>query len=259
MATDTELMQAIRADPDADKPRLELAKILTAKSDPLGEFIDLQFEVYRHIKKTGYRPAGALNAREKQMIGSYGHLWVFGIADQVDDYGFRRGFVERIKCGTKLFLKFAPAWYKRDPIRHLVLTDAGAHFDALFRSPHLGRLVSLELWDNKIGDAGLKALAASPHLRKLRWLGLAGNKLTPVGIEALAASKKLPSLQFVNLSRNGKNDPTPQATGDDFDGISHDVEYSALHYELVKKYGRKPWLVRVPPAVNMGVIDPDAV
>jgi uncharacterized protein (TIGR02996 family) len=80
------------------------------------------------------------------------------------------------------------------------VTAAGAQ--ALAASPHLGRLTSLDLAHNEIGDAGAQALAASPHLARLTTLELGDNAITYAGARALAASPHLARLARLNLSGN---------------------------------------------------------
>lgn len=58
-------------------------------------------------------------------------------------------------------------------------------------------LVSLKLYDCKLGDEGLEALANSPGLENLREIELIGNPITPRGALALARSPHLPRLRRV--------------------------------------------------------------
>src|SRR5262249_17372996 len=57
----------------------------------------------------------------------------------------------------------------------------------LASSPHLGRLRTLDLDGNGVGDAGAGALAANAALRGLHWLKLTANRVGPAGAAALAA------------------------------------------------------------------------
>src|SRR5437660_289080 len=49
--------------------------------------------------------------------------------------------------------------------------------EELARCPHLGRLSALLLYNNEIGERGLRALCHSEHLAGLRDLNLAGNRI----------------------------------------------------------------------------------
>lgn len=69
---------------------------------------------------------------------------------------------------------------------------------------NLGRLATLTLWDNEIGDIGLSALA--PELGKqtqLTYLDLSDNKIGDVGVAALAPQLgKLVGLTLFSLNGN---------------------------------------------------------
>lgn len=69
----------------------------------------------------------------------------------------------------------------------------------LAESPVLGRLVEIDLGQNRIGPGGAQALAASP-VGSLRRLSLAGNPIGDVGGKALAESDHLESLERLDLS-----------------------------------------------------------
>jgi hypothetical protein len=256
MASLNELIARVLADPEDDRPRRELADQLT-EIDPRGEFVKLQLDAYDHLRRHGRWP-DAGKARMGQLQRSYANLWTTGLGP-VDAYEFRRGFIERIKVDAATFLKLADAIFKYHPVRHLQLTGAAAVIDALFASPHLARMRSLDLSKNKIGDHGVEALARSAHLGKLRWLDLSYNGITEKGAEALAASRGLPDLQYVRFEGNGGTMPVPTEGGVDHDGSVLDPEYSPLNRRLVKTYGSKPWLTRVPAHLLDGTPDPDAV
>jgi hypothetical protein len=101
----------------------------------------------------------------------------------------------------------APDLYRAAPILGLKLVDAAGKLDALCASPVLDRIVWLDLFRQRIGDAGAQAIASSPHLRQLAWLHLGYAGITRAGIEALVASPNLPSLRYVNLVSNPGGNP----------------------------------------------------
>ena len=55
---------------------------------------------------------------------------------------------------------------------------------AVARSPQVAKLHTLDLHDNRIGDAGTAALAASPHLANLAELDLGRNRIGDIGAKS---------------------------------------------------------------------------
>jgi uncharacterized protein (TIGR02996 family) len=108
------------------------------------------------------------------------------------------------------------------PLQVLELGEAksGGHWDThtlsnslgdeglalLASSPHLERLLRLNLSANQIGSQGIAALAASRHLGSLRELVLDWNAIGPEGLLALAASHGLPALNALSLEANALGD-----------------------------------------------------
>jgi uncharacterized protein (TIGR02996 family) len=74
--------------------------------------------------------------------------------------------------------------------------------EALAGSPHLARLISLNLYSNRLGDSGALALAASPYLANLADLNLESNEITDAGSRALFDSPHLAGLQRITLWSN---------------------------------------------------------
>ena len=52
---------------------------------------------------------------------------------------------------------------------------------AVARSPQVAKLHTLDLRDNRIGDAGAAVLATSPHLANLAELDLGRNRIGDIG------------------------------------------------------------------------------
>jgi uncharacterized protein (TIGR02996 family) len=69
-------------------------------------------------------------------------------------------------------------------------------------SARFGSLTELNLFNNKIGPAGMIALAASPHLATLRSLSLMSNEIGTEGLRALADAPTLAGLRSLDLGRN---------------------------------------------------------
>jgi uncharacterized protein (TIGR02996 family) len=132
---------------------------------------------------------------------------------------FPRGFVESAEMTAWRFAEAAEELFTRHPIRQLSLhqaADAAARLAArpelawvealafsdyyrapldargmaeLARSPHLGRLVLLNLYRNHLGDEGAAALATADWLGGVRSLALTDNGLSWRGAEALARTR----------------------------------------------------------------------
>lgn len=77
---------------------------------------------------------------------------------------------------------------------------------AVCRSPHLTRLVHLQLWLTDFGNAGAEEIAASGVLKRLRVLDLAYGCITDHGAAVLAACPDLKNLALLDLSMNALTD-----------------------------------------------------
>jgi uncharacterized protein (TIGR02996 family) len=143
---------------------------------------------------------------------------------------FSRGFVEVLSLEAERFLNPPVPIASVLPLRHLNLWGAGrlagqlaaapalaglsglafrdyfgspldaAGMKALANSPHLGRLTSLYLYRNDLGDDGVRALADAPWLAGLRGLDLGHNGLSAEGVRALALAA--PPLAYLSLGNN---------------------------------------------------------
>ena len=87
--------------------------------------------------------------------------------------------------------------YLLDP-DHALLQDNDVCM--LAASPHVHRLVGLDLGFNAIGDAGLAAIARSPHLAGLRSLQLRGCRYGAAGLQVLANEASFVGLEMLDLS-----------------------------------------------------------
>lgn len=94
-------------------------------------------------------------------------------------------------------------------LRDNAIGDAGVR--ALASSPDLAELVTLWLVNNQIGDVGARALAESPHLGRLCELYLRYNRIGSAGAAALARSSRLPELEVLDLGNNRIADAGAQA------------------------------------------------
>lgn len=244
------LEQAILADPDADEPRRHLAALLEAQQDPRGRLIQLQLEIVA-FRRRGASPPLAMRTEADQLITQHGASWAGRLAHEVAAHEFRRGFVEHVTLVARAFLTKAERMFALAPIRHLTLTDVKPVAAMLFASPHLGRMRSLSLSGDRLGDDGVAALARSPHVGGLRWLNLDGNAITRVGLDALASSNTLTSLRFVSFRGNSAGDPTPFPQLPDGWSDWSDPGFTELGRELIARHGPVAWLAQSPPGWPM--------
>jgi hypothetical protein len=136
---------------------------------------------------------------------------------------------------ARTFLEQAEALYRLAPIFHVDLDAPRPVLEALLDSPHLERLVSIDLSKAGLTDDDARRIAGSKRLRSLRYLDLGSNQLSDAGVEALAASDALKAVNYLGLRWNPCKDPTPQHA-DEYDATSAEAE------ALMKRYGHREWL-----------------
>jgi uncharacterized protein (TIGR02996 family) len=142
-----------------------------------------------------------------------------GFAREIDYDRWDRGFLDWLSFESlAAFRDRAPAVLALGPITGLSLqkfNDADAR--ALADLPALRTVRRLSLFgsgrrtgpfERNIGDDTAAALAASPHLARLDTLDLAQNRLTTAGVRALAHSPTLSRLTKLRLYGNDLGDDT---------------------------------------------------
>lgn len=245
------LLEAVLRHPDESAPREAYARWLDARGDPRGRFILVQI-AKAEIERVGNQGPAWLEAytQSEALLRAHRAEWEAPLAGRVLAMNFERGFVEEITLDARVFLDTAPELYALAPIRHVNLRDARGLTAELAASSHLDRVVSLSLWCNGIGDAGVRDLVGSPHLARLAWLDLTYNEVSEAGLEALAASKHLPNLRSLGFVGNRAPDPAEEAMRD-VDGTILDIVETDLGRRLEARFGKKAWLhpyTWTPPA-----------
>jgi uncharacterized protein (TIGR02996 family) len=187
------LLSAVRADPDDVDTRLVYADWLIDQGDPLGEFIHLQCAPHDEARKR----------RENELLRLHGDEWLAPLRAVVDaDAIFVRGFVERVHLAASAFLAHGDQLFDLLPaLREVAMTEAGPVVDRLAACPALRRVRRLLLHDNHLDDGHAAILFASPHLRDLIGLDLSNNQITAAGVRALGAAG-VPALRHLDLSFN---------------------------------------------------------
>ena len=114
----------------------------------------------------------------------------------------------RLRYNGPLALKFAKMFAKtRFPALAVFEAAGGLRNDGmleLLKAKWVGQLRALDLSDNAIGDAGLKALVAHPVAKTLRVLKLGDNAFGKGGLSALAAPGAFPALTTLDLGSSHK-------------------------------------------------------
>lgn len=186
-AEERALLDAVLADPDADRPRLRYAERLDRCGDPRGEFIRLQI-------------SRANPERERDLLAAHFDEWVAPFAPwSAEDVVFRRGFAEAMSLSVRAFISIGDGLFRTAPVRDVRLVAVQPFMAELARAPNLARLDRLDLRGNWIGPDGVKALAGSPYLARLRALDLSHNGLSLDDVQPLL---DLPSLVTLDLTGN---------------------------------------------------------
>jgi carbon storage regulator CsrA len=202
------LLEAIRAAPADEVPRLIYADWLEEQGDPRGEFIRVQCALAQLPQGDPRRSARA--ERERALGDEHGQTWRSDLPPVLRHQPFVRGFVEVAGLAVPEFHCHAPVVFASAPVRHLQVQPwefwpPGAvprGMAALLASPYLGRLTVLEISGHNLGDEEALRLAASPHLAKLIALVLRNNRIGAAGASALARSPHLAGLTALDLTGN---------------------------------------------------------
>src|SRR5437879_1912305 len=113
MTNSNGFLDAIRAAPDDDGPRLVYADWLEERGDPRGEFIRIQCVLEHTADDAPERPA--LEAREQELRAAHADAWTAPWRDWVSAWEFRRGFVTAITADAPDFLAKAAGLCAPDP------------------------------------------------------------------------------------------------------------------------------------------------
>jgi uncharacterized protein (TIGR02996 family) len=180
-------LQAIRAAPDDDTPRLIYADWLEERGDPRAEFIRIQCERAR-LRDDDARQ-GTLRAQERRMLAAHHGQWVAPLRPFLGRrhrnlLKFSRGFVEGLLLRTETFIAHAAELCRRTPLRYLHLTRARGRIAALAACPQLAELALLEFCDT-LRREDIVALAHCPYLSRLPKLALSCEGTAAIEAEVL--------------------------------------------------------------------------
>lgn len=228
------LLDAIRANPEDDLPRLALADWCLEQPDAAtqarGEFIHMRCRAALLPAEDPER--AALEARASELRRRHERAWLGGLETLAAGWHFERGMVLLEVTGRSLRkqqlarLAGQRGWQWVIGLRGLLLE--AADLNRVVGSPLLAQLTSLDFTDCDLGPAGARALADAPHAAqltrlalgycrlgddgacalaacptgRLTMLTLCNNAIGPRGCKALAGSAALTRLTLLDLSRN---------------------------------------------------------
>ena len=257
MEQEAELLRAVIADPDDDKPRLAYATWCDKASEEAqrlrGEFIRLQLvlptlnygepspgEVLDDVAKMRIKQDWLTKSeRHHFLLQTYGPIWAGGLKSMVDHWEFDRGFVAGVTLSTESFLEVGPRVLDAAPIKLVSLSEVLAMPTKLFVSPLLEKISALDLKMNGLTDDHMTPLAKSTYLKNLCWLDLSKNKIKFAGVETLARQPSFRQLPYVGLQGN-PCDPLESAA---IDGLSiQDIRMTPEGERLEQRHGRIRWL-----------------
>ncbi|MFN7918862.1 MAG: hypothetical protein U0Q16_02125 [Bryobacteraceae bacterium] len=245
------MLRQISADPDNLILREEFARSLEGNDSVRAQFIRLQLRRSTASKSSTLEDLEAeWKCRDLEKL--HGREWLPNDLAGLGVTGVRynRGFPEHVEIDASDFLVHWEALLEAAPILHLTLKGVKAVAEALFTSPALRRMRSLDLSRCGLTDPEIELLASQP-LVDLRWLSLAGNEIGKRGVEALVAatqSGRIP-LVYVNLAGNPFN-PVERLVYDMDSVMDTEMSPEALEWE---RRAPVPWLRR---NLKNGLIQP---
>lgn len=201
------LLDAIRANPEDDLPRLALADWCLEQADPAtqarGEFIHCRCRAAALPVDDPAR--GRLELRARELRQAHEIDWLGGLDSVVPGWDFERGCV-LIEVNRQSLRKYPLTKLATRPGARWVIGVRGVLLEAddvrrIVRSP-LTRLTSLDFRDSAVGVTGARILAGSSQVRHLAALHLDYCGLGHEGTILLAASAHLRRLTTLSLCNN---------------------------------------------------------
>jgi uncharacterized protein (TIGR02996 family) len=181
MEQERALVEAIRAQPEDDAPRLAYAAWHQDRGDPRGDFIDGQVRWHQARLAPDYAAMVQHFARERELLRQHEAAWLAPLeALGLHNAEFRRGFVEGAGIEAAKFLKNSDKLFELAPLLH----DLGFYQEKaellsnLAEFPALSRLDAVTFFDCGIPTTALGTLASSPYAANLRSLSLQKARLS---------------------------------------------------------------------------------
>src|SRR5262245_22753719 len=192
-------LEAIKADPDSDGPRLVFADWLQENGDAgRAEFVRVQCQLARWVSDLDRRTD--LQRREAELLAAHGEEWASPVRRWANVWRWRRGLLDVIVPAANYLRRSRSEPARLDWVQAVrVIRATEPNRKALADCPHLGRVPSLDLRGLELEDAHVRALAAAAALAGVVELDLRHNRLTGASAHALAdgpAGGRLRRLHF---------------------------------------------------------------
>jgi uncharacterized protein (TIGR02996 family) len=215
VAINESLVEAIRANPADDAPRLVYADWLEENGRPeRAEFIRVQCELAKASAKGKRREK--LAAREKELLDRYRKEWAAQLVpaavlkktgaayDFIRFIEYERGFPLRVELSIAGLLQIADDVLRAEPVENLVLELGAERYGTLLTKvaacPSLGRVNRLRGHETRLGPAGFEKLMGSPHLGAVRHVYLFEDYIGLRGVRAMVGSASLGQLESLELN-----------------------------------------------------------
>jgi uncharacterized protein (TIGR02996 family) len=236
---ESRLLQAIAADPEDDRPRLEYARLLRKRGNPLGEFIHVDCAIARRatspvsfdslvvsgsirLPMSGpWKVSPELDDWHNELWRLHKNEWSADLLRAgANNIKFKRGFpyelaidADRFSAMSGRLLPLAPT------VRAVTLERINLDEDykeitpaspcppevskAIADTPSLSRIWCLRLFGPDCwGDNAIKAILDSSYLGQLRHLDLSSSYPGPAIVEAALNPARFPNLQVLTLAAN---------------------------------------------------------
>jgi uncharacterized protein (TIGR02996 family) len=200
MGIDTAFLFSVCENPEDDTVRLIYADWLEERGDPRGEFIRVQVELASMTADSPRRRELAFRAHE--FLGKHGEEWAAPLCPHVEEWHFRRGFIDRIAISAKNLVELGAELFRLAPIERIRVTGRDGNNGFLAALPPWAAIRSLDLIANNLRADIIPAIASNPALRNLRRLVLC---LNPIGDAAAAMLCEQPFYQSLEDLQCGGN------------------------------------------------------
>ena len=251
-------LQRIRANLSAVGPRLEYAKWLRRRDDPLGEFIEIDClledisESDPRWEKNNDRWSALLEKHEKEWLQP---LLEMGLSPEIMSYWptgmwYSYGFVQELDIDKPGILPERADWlFYAAPILHrLEFSYDELDIVAIVNVPQMEQVTSLDLGAVDMDLEMLEALSTSKHLKKLRELELGNIKLDAEAAKFLARSPVIARLRSLDLSQcsfRGAGAEVLLSSSSLANLESLDLHYTKLDAEDVERLAQSPHMARL--------------